>query len=218
MSTLTVVTFGDSTTAERTGAVVYTTLLQRETDPGLRWINRGVPGNTTAMARERFERDVVAEAPDIVVIQFGINDAAVDVWKSPPVLEPRVPLARYEENLRYFLHSLKATQARPIVMTPNPQRWTAPLLERYGRAPYCPQEETGFTRILETYAEAARRIAGEEGVPLVDIYERHALWERENGRPCSELLSDGMHPNSEGHRLVADALGPVIRNVQGETG
>lgn len=215
----TVVTFGDSTTAERHGVVVYTTLLQRETAPGLRWINRGVRGNTTTMARERFERDVLTEAPGIVVIQFGINDAAVDVWKNPPVLESRVPLAQYEANLRFFLRSLRSLKpapARAILMTPNPQRWSPPLLERYGRAPYRPEEETGFTFILETYAEAVRRIACEEAVPLVDIYERYAEWERESGRPCAELLSDGVHPNSEGHRLVADALEPVIRQVRGE--
>src|SRR5690606_34808526 len=86
----TVITFGDSTTAERDGVEVYTTLLARAMPGRLRWLNRGVPGNTTEMARERFENDVLRPAPRLVIIQFGINDATVDVWMKPPATAPRV--------------------------------------------------------------------------------------------------------------------------------
>ena len=39
----------------------------------------------------------------MIVIQFGINDAAVDVWKKPPATEPRVPLNEYLDNLRTMI-------------------------------------------------------------------------------------------------------------------
>ena len=47
-------------------------------------INRGVPGNTTSQARARFAADVLDNHPDLVIIQLGANDAAIDVWKDPP--------------------------------------------------------------------------------------------------------------------------------------
>jgi lysophospholipase L1-like esterase len=37
-------------------------------------INAGVPGDTTASALERLERDVLAYSPDIVLITLGGND------------------------------------------------------------------------------------------------------------------------------------------------
>lgn len=83
----TIVAFGDSTTAPRGNLVVYSTLLQSELfaqGQPIRVVNSGVGGNTTEVARDRFERDVLAYQPDLVVVQFGINDSAVDVWKKPP--------------------------------------------------------------------------------------------------------------------------------------
>jgi lysophospholipase L1-like esterase len=37
-------------------------------------INAGVPGDTTARAMQRLERDVLAYAPDIVLVTLGGND------------------------------------------------------------------------------------------------------------------------------------------------
>ena len=99
----TIVGFGGSTTAVRGELKVYCDLL----DTGLnrrgipvRVINSGVDGDHTQKARERFESDVLANDPDIVIIQFGINDSAIDVWKTPSADQPRVALENYEENLR----------------------------------------------------------------------------------------------------------------------
>ena len=66
-----------------------------------------------AERRERLARDVLADHPRAVVIQFGINDAAVDVWKRPPATTPRVPLAEYEQNLRWIITRLAGGRRRP---------------------------------------------------------------------------------------------------------
>src|SRR3954470_10080952 len=88
---VTVVAFGDSTTAPRGSLAIYSRILQEELS-NVSVINAGVPGNTTEMARTRFERAVLAHHPQIAIVQFGINDSAIDVWKTPPATEPRVPL------------------------------------------------------------------------------------------------------------------------------
>ncbi len=139
--THTILAFGDSTTAPRTVAgapvPVYADLLRAELPA---WgitgtvLNRGVPGNTTADAMARFDTDVLAHHPDLTIIQFGINDAAVDVWKDPPATTSRVALRQYVANLTAMIRQLREAGSQVILMTPNPGRWTPELRALYGRA------------------------------------------------------------------------------------
>lgn len=197
---VTIVAFGDSTTAVRGQVSVYPSLLQEELR-NVKLINAGVPGDTTSMARKRFNSDVLAHKPGVVVIQFGINDAAVDVWKKPPATQPRVSKEDYEANLRYFVQTLKSKQATVLLMTPNPLRWTAKLKELYGRAPYVPEDPEGFNFLVKQYAEVVRKVAAEEQVAVLDVPP--AMTAKGS---VDQLLLDGMHPNDEGHRVVADLL------------
>ena len=201
----TIVLFGDSTTAPRGPLAIFGALLEQEL-PALGYpvnvINAGVGGNSTADARARFETDVLAHNPGIVTIAFGINDAAVDVWKGATA--PRLPLPKYQDNLRYFVRALKSRGATPVLLTPNPLEWTPKLLEMYGKAPYEPEREDGFNVLLNDYVQAVREIAKEENVLLVDV---QSLFKKHKRRtPGQSLLLDGMHPNEYGHRLIADAL------------
>ena len=126
MPNLTIVAFGDSTTAPRGALVVYATLLERRmADAGIAGcvINAGLGGDTTAMGRSRFERDVLGHKPRIVIIQFGINDACVDVWDKPPKTQPRLSIGEYETNLRFFIASIRRQCGDVILMTPNPIFW-----------------------------------------------------------------------------------------------
>lgn len=206
-----VVTFGDSTTALRDGVTVYTALLA-EAFPHVKFLNKGVGGNTTTMAAERFSADVLAHQPKVVVIQFGINDSAVDVWKKPPATESRVSLDDYEKNLRSFVTQLQANGSKVIFMTPNQTRWSPKLRKLYGHAPYDPNSPQGFTKVLQTYAERMRSVARDMNVPLVDIYAEYDAAELKNS-PCEDLLLDGMHPSSKGHALVAEKLKPTLESA-----
>jgi len=188
-----IVSFGDSLTAPRTGVVTYSDILNL--------INRGVGGNNTDQARARFDKDVLAAKPNLVIIQLGTNDSAVDVWKKPPATEPRVPIARYRENIQHFITALRSINARIILMTPNRMAWTPRLRELYGRPPYDPSSDDGFNKFLDTYSDALKSIATRERIPLVDAAQIVQ----------TQHLLDGMHPSTEGHRLVAEALRPIIQ-------
>jgi len=209
-----IVTFGDSTTAPREGVEVYTDQLTRRflgARPELGFINQGVCGDTTAAARLRFDEAVLAARPEVVILQFGINDSAVDVWKNPPETKSRVSLAEYEGNLRFFVEQILAVGGHVILMTPNQLRWTPETKSLYGRPPYDADDERGFTHILLGYAEVVRRLAREYNLSLIDVFASYDLWEESRSVSCSELMLDGMHPNSDGQTLVADALEPLLR-------
>lgn len=219
-ASITVVTFGDSTTARRGSLRIYADILQAELpDRGVqaRVINAGVGGNHTDKARARFEKDVLKHDPDVVVIQFGINDAAVDVWKTPPATVPRVDLETYVENLTHFIGTLKSRGSTVVLMTPNPLRWTPKLQKMYGRSPYLPDDGDGFNVLLKRYAERVREIARNEDVELIDVFQQFNDFGNQPGQSVSDLLLDGMHPNEHGHRLVADALIPLIGSTRTDT-
>ena len=210
----TVVSFGDSTTAPRANVSVYTEQLeQRFLGAPVRFLNRGVGGNTTAMARQRFERDVLSAKPDIVIVQFGMNDSMVDVWEKPPAKGPRVAVADYESNLRYFVKAIQARGGKVVLMTPNQRRWSPSLLKLYSRPPYDPNSERGLLAGMDPYNEAVRRVARELGASLVDVYALDDAWEKASGQSCSQLMLDGMHPNTSGQRLLTDALEPRLREL-----
>lgn len=206
-----IVAFGDSTTAPRGNLVVYATLLERALNQtGSRpvsVINAGKGGNTTAAARQRFDADVLAGAPHLVIIQFGINDSTVDVWKTPPASASRVSLENYQANLRHFVMAARAAGAEVVLMTPNPLRWTPGLRKKYGHSPYDPVAPDGFNVVLANYAEAVRALAGELKVPLVDVARAHGA----QAGMTDTLLLDGMHPNQAGHDLVAGLLVELLR-------
>lgn len=214
---VTVVAFGDSTTAPRGTLQVYADCLTRDLPKkgiNAEIINAGIGGNTTANAKARFEEDVLDRHPDLVVIQFGINDSAVDVWKKPPATESRVKKNQYAENLERFVDTLRKAGCQVILMTPNPIRWTPGLKGQYGKPPYRPDRADGFNVTLSPYADCVRAVAKNKKVPLVDVYAAFQAYGKVKGQSVDDLLLDGMHPNDKGHRFVADLLIKVILKLE----
>ena len=208
-----IVAFGDSTTAARPPLVVYSELLpprlSAELGVAVKVINAGVRGNTTDDARKRFITDVIEKRPDLVIIQFGINDSAMDVWKTPPVTTTRVAKDSYRKNLEYFVAEVRAQGGQVLFMTPNPKQWTDKMREMYGKPPYRVEDPDGFNVNLRLFAQEMRVVAKARNVPLVDVMA--AFDERWRAAPAEPLLSDGIHPDQAGQSLVTDLLVAFLR-------
>jgi len=210
---LTCVVFGDSTTAPRIvngkPLDVYASILEKRlAGEGVipRVLNLGVPGNTTADARHRIAGDVLSQQTNIVILQFGIDDAAISVRKEPPSGSSRIDVADYENNLRAIIGKLKAIEIEIVLMTPNPVRSASTLRNRHANPLHHPDNPDGMSTRLKGYAEAVRRIAASEKLPLVDVYSAFQDYPKTHGKPVDELLLDGIHPNSKGHELIADLI------------
>lgn len=214
----TVVAFGTSTTARRAGVEnVYADLLRKELPKqGLpaRVINQGVPSNRTTDAVARFESDVRAYKPNVVILLFGLNDSAVDVWRGAS--EPRVPIETYRKNLTAMVRTLKDDGVKPILVTPQPMHWTEKLKDLYAgpphhdKSPYDAADPLGFNATLVDYVRVVREVAELEEVALVDLHQQFMDYHAVEDQDLSDLLLDGMHPNDKGHRMIADALLPII--------
>ncbi|MDH4452176.1 MAG: exo-alpha-sialidase [Verrucomicrobiota bacterium] len=212
-----IIMFGDSTTAPRGSVKVYATRVEialQNIGSSLSVSNSGVPSNTTVQARKRLQEEVLRHKPRIVVMQFGINDSAVDVWKKPPMTEPRVSLSTFIDNYRAMITEAQQQGAKVIVMTTNPLRWTSKLRELYGKPPYHADAEDGFESLnLTRYNDALRTLATELKVPLVDVHTAYPAFAEKHKTTIDAMLTDGMHPGDLGHQLVAELLAPAIRDA-----
>ena len=192
--------FGDSITAFRENVVVASELFEKSF-PQHRMVNRGVKGNHTGMARERFQKDVLDEKPDLMIFSFGINDAAIDVFKQKTT--PRISVEEYVENLRFFIREVRAAGAEVIFFTPPPMVMVEKLKQYYGGEPYL---SNGFNFMLDKFISSAKSLMAEENVPVADV---NAAFREQTGSAedkLTELLPDGMHPNSEGQKIIYDTL------------
>jgi len=205
-----IVLFGASSTALRHGTKTYSEILEQtfqEKNIPIEVINAGVPGNTTALALQRFQQDVLDHNPSLVVIQFGINDCAVDVWKDPPKEKPRVELPVYLMNMESMIDRIQNQNGEVILMSPQRLSWSKKTRELYGKPPYVFDDEEGFNVILDTYVAGLRELAARKNVRFIDINAAYSRHRSDSGEPYSELLNkDGMHPNDNGHKLVFDHL------------
>ncbi len=212
-----VVAFGDSTTAVRpTVPRVYAQILQEEL-PGLLLAdvtvyNAGVGGNTTYNALQRLDLDVRSHAPNIVIIQFGINDcwvydgtnySNVPIDAATQVDHPHAAFGNYAANLTNMVSAMKADQTRVILMTPNQLKTTD--LGPDGEEPW-------RNDLLGTYAQVVRNVAAAEDVELLDVWQMYADFAAVPGNNMSDLYNAGdpQHPGQLGHQMVADALTAMI--------
>jgi lysophospholipase L1-like esterase len=215
--TLRIVALGDSTTATALDWAppikeVYADCLPRSLAAhgiSTTVVNAGIGDTTTRDALARLDRDVRSHHPDLVVIQFGINDSWIDVDQGSTAA--RLTRTEYRDNLGKIIAILKSDGAQVVLMTPNPMRWADPYYikafeEHSGLLDtHAPR---GIDRLLDLYAADVREVARQEQLPLVDVFAAFEAYGTVAGQSIDELLlaGDGIHPNQAGQHLVCKLL------------
>ena len=204
---LTIVTFGNSTTAPRkTVKKVYAVRLHEIlTNAGIdnKVINAGIPGSHTGSVKDnnlfkiphgmdRFDTAVLLYHPDWVTINFGINDSWQDAGKKGT---SRIPIDKYRQNLSFFIDGIRKEGGKVILLTPNP------IGKKY----------RGFhRRKLKKYMKVTRQLARNNNLPFIDTWKLFPDSARKKHEGIDGLLLDGVHPNDTGHMLIADAIAKII--------
>lgn len=142
----------------------------------LRRSNHGVPGDTAAGGLGRVGH-VLREGPDVVTVQFGLND-----------LFCGVPPAAFARDMDDIAERILEAGALPVLATSSPLQW--------------PEEQ----RAAESFYGAIRDIGARRSLPVADCAAHWrasagppAAWSR-------LLQDDGVHPTDAGHALMAEAL------------
>jgi lysophospholipase L1-like esterase len=212
-----IVALGDSTTAKAREWAPEIQQVYAECLPGALAshgisavvVNAGIGDTTTRQAIARLDRDVRRHRPDIVVVQFGINDSWIDVDAGRT--RPRLSRAEYRGNLRTIIRRVKGDGAKVVLMTPNPMRWGDPYyIKAFTQHPGLldVSKERGIDQLLDAYAEDVRAVAKSEAVALVDVFAAFEQYGAIRGQSVNDILlaGDGIHPNQAGQHLVCKLL------------
>lgn len=144
-------------------------------------VNRGIPGDTAAGGLHRLNDHVLSLNPDLVFIQFALNDAFSGY-----------PLAEFQNNILQIIDKIADETSSEILLM------TSSALEERERL------------IAEKYYGSLQSIAERKNVPiaLVHDYWRKKISE---GTPFNRLVqADSVHPTAEGYRLMAEAIMEVL--------
>lgn len=187
MSSIVYTAFGDSITEgygikKNFVSILSTRIAKEYPTLELRTVNAGMSGDNSRDGLYRLERDVLECNPDLVTVNFGVNDAFSGI-----------SVSQYEDNLRKIAGRIAASGCEKIVLLSCeaiPEKWAE--------------------KQVLPYWDAMEDAAEKTGCIYADVHGRW-LAELMSGRPESELLIPGdMHPNEEGHRIIAEAVWQAI--------
>ncbi len=138
-----------------------------------------IGGEDSEAGAKRFAQDVLPLRPDVVTIDYGLNDR-------------RIGLERARLAWTGMIKQAKAAKAKVILLTPTGH------LRSKSADPSDP---------LNQHAAQIRHLAAEHHVGLVDSLALFQTYVVKGGK-LEDLMSQVNHPNRNGHEIVADALLP----------
>lgn len=172
-------------------------------------INSGISGDTTLDAKLRFKTDVLDHNPDLVIIQFGANDQSIrqDIGLTRPIIS----LEDFAYNILFFISRIRKITPNIILMTPGLILWKNHFKSRFFDLPYDMNNSFGLSCNLSKYVDIIRQIALKEQVGLIDVFEEEKKLHQINNN-LDSYLPDGLHPNTEGHKFIANLITKYIKN------
>ena len=162
----------------------WTDLTEEKTGHTL--VNFGISGDTTTGMIARCQKDVFGQGFDALLWLGGVNDISYTsdyrtAWANT--------LAVYCQAKAYGIPFIMGIPL-PVTVMPD-------------RAYYPHRSGEQVMALVEEYAAVLKIYCEEKGIPYADF---RAAFLGEDGRGREELFLDGLHPNEQGHALMAEAL------------
>lgn len=140
-------------------------------------INTSIGGENSVSGADRFDSEVLIHKPDVLFLDYALNDTGIGLEKSYKAWNNMVQKA-LNRNIKI------------ILLTPSPDQ-RIKMLEAHN--------------VLEQHQKQIRKLAKENGIGLVDsfeVFKEKAI----AGDSISKFMSQVNHPNTEGHRLIAQRI------------
>ena len=179
----TIVCFGDSITA---GYAVQRgfpsfwleALRQKFPDSRIEMINSGLSGDTSQDGLARLDWAVLSYEPDLVTVNFGINDCVFGLG-----------LEEFELNLVQMVRRVRAGPNSEVLLLSSQ-----------------PLETPPYDQLVLDYYQAVERVAKEMDVGYVDVYGAW-MGRVKAGTSLGSFILPGLdHPNEAGYRIIAEEL------------
>ena len=189
--------------------VFYETALPKRTQ----FVNLGIPGATVADAISRELPQALTLAPTIVTVWLNVND-----------LTSLVSPDQYEKQLDDLVHQLRRGGGTRVLVAntppldrlpaylaclPNPPTGSTPCAIN-GVARVLLPSATVVNAAVAAYNDAVARVVTKEGAVLVDL-NAVGMQARADGREPSLVGTDGFHPSTAGHAVVAKAFADALK-------
>ena len=159
-------------------------------------VNRGLGGDTTNGMMIRLFPEVFTQSPDAMVFLGGVNDINLTGLYRPVCANvvSSIRIAK-DQKVPFFL-------CAPLPIEPKDMPVRAWDTDR-------DYERTKF--LLGKYDHFVRHFC--EGRGDVTFIDTRTPFLDERGNARRELFVDGIHPNEEGHRILAQVIGDALKNT-----
>jgi lysophospholipase L1-like esterase len=157
---------------------------------GCEVVNSGVAGNRTTHALERIQKDVLEHNPDLVIINFGMNDQAID----PATGTNLTPIQQYEANYRNIIKQVQDTGAEVILVAVHDV-----CVAKYGAntVPYYDRTDAEGVTYVDRYNEVVKKLATELDLGFLDINTKAQ-------NILDVITSDGIHLSNIGQKKYCE--------------
>ncbi len=166
--------------------------------PGEPYFNRGIGGQITGQMLGRMKADVIDLQPSAVVVLGGTNDLARGVSNKA-----------IQHNLEMIGTLVEATGGKPVLASILPvsdyHQGTNPRFLRTARRD--PARIEALNEWIEGLCQSKRWVYLDYHGALVDEF----------GRLREDLAGDGLHPNTEGYKIMAPLAGQAIDSALRQT-
>jgi len=179
----TVIAYGTSLTHQGAWTGDIGRFLTTQFPDQVTFINAAQSGKNSKWGLANFEERVLAHRPDLVLIEFSVNDA---------VTRGDITLEESRANLDKMVQALRQQNPKVdiVLQTMNPV-WDAPKKQSATDRPN-----------LEAYYEVYRSYAGEHSLPLVDNYVTWQAMQKDEPEKFQRVVPDGTHPNVSASQWV----------------
>lgn len=172
-------------------ALLRDLVMARWPERDIAWVNKGIGGNKITDLQERWDDDVIREAPDWLSVKIGINDLHTHLGDAQYGVSPARFRAGYHEILSRTKEKL---HAHLLLITPfyissdrSGQSWRSRVLD-----------------LLPEYTGVVEEMAQEFGAKLARL---QPMFEAQlQYRPAEEFCPEPVHPNRTGHVLIAQEV------------
>lgn len=153
----------------------------------------GVSGDNTNDLLQRFDIEVKArqdeEEDTLILIEIGINDSQFVLDEG----NHRVSPEEYRKNLLTLIDKSKQYGASLILVG------LTPVDSRVDPTPWTPGK-TYKLEFVKKYEEILKEVSQKQQVPFIELLSK---FPEDN---YQALLTDGLHPSTEGHRIMFEEV------------
>lgn len=172
----------------------YAALVAQQLGQDYIYENRGISGNRIPDVYARRTADIFDIKPDYMSILIGVNDIwhGLDFKKGTSPDEFRQTYTALIEEIREKLPETKIMLLEPFVLEGTATKSSAD----------CPDKYTVFRNGVIELAKITEGIAQKYNLTFIRLQEK--LDKAAEHTDAGLILSDGVHPTEEGHRIIAE--------------